>query len=55
MLGGAGYVVNGTLLQASRLATLPDGAYRLAAANPVFLLWAEPGPHTDPGPLCSSE
>ena len=39
-LAGAGYVVDGTLLQASRLAPLPDGAHRLAAANPVFLLWA---------------
>ena len=39
-LAGAGYTVDGTLLQASRLAALPDGAHRLAAANPVFLLWA---------------
>jgi precorrin-6Y C5,15-methyltransferase (decarboxylating) len=39
-LAGAGYMVDGTLLQASRLAPLPDGAHRLAAANPVFLLWA---------------
>ena len=39
-LAGAGYTVDGTLLQASRLAPLPDGAHRLAAANPVFLLWA---------------
>jgi precorrin-6Y C5,15-methyltransferase (decarboxylating) len=39
-LGDAGYAVDGTLLQASRLAPLPDGAHRLAAANPVFLLWA---------------
>jgi precorrin-6Y C5,15-methyltransferase (decarboxylating) len=39
-LAGAGYTVDGTLLQASRLADLPDGAHRLAAANPVFLLWA---------------
>ena len=43
-LAGAGYTVDGTLLQASRLAPLPDGAHRLAAANPVFLLWAQPGP-----------
>jgi precorrin-6B C5,15-methyltransferase / cobalt-precorrin-6B C5,C15-methyltransferase len=40
VLGDAGYTVDGTLLQASRLAPLPDGAHRLAAANPVFLLWA---------------
>ena len=39
-LTGAGYAVDGTLLQASRLASLPDGAHRLAPANPVFLLWA---------------
>ena len=39
-LAGAGYTVDGTLLQASRLAPLPDGAHRLAGANPVFLLWA---------------
>ena len=39
-LAGAGYTVDGTLLQASRLAPLPDGAHRLAATNPVFLLWA---------------
>jgi precorrin-6B C5,15-methyltransferase / cobalt-precorrin-6B C5,C15-methyltransferase len=39
-LADAGYVVDGSLLQASRLAPLPDGAHRLAAANPVFLLWA---------------
>ena len=39
-LAGAGYTVDGTLLQASRLAPLPDGAHRLAPANPVFLLWA---------------
>ena len=40
VLGDAGYTVDGTLLQASRLTPLPDGAHRLAAANPVFLLWA---------------
>jgi precorrin-6B C5,15-methyltransferase / cobalt-precorrin-6B C5,C15-methyltransferase len=39
-LASAGYTVDGTLLQASRLAPLPDGAHRLAATNPVFLLWA---------------
>ena len=49
VLGDAGYTVDGTLLQASRLAPLPDGAHRLAAANPVFLLWAQPSPHHDHG------
>jgi precorrin-6Y C5,15-methyltransferase (decarboxylating) len=39
-LAGAGYTVDGTLLQASRLAPLPGGPHRLAPANPVFLLWA---------------
>jgi len=48
-LAGAGYTVDGTLLQASRLAPLPDGAHRLAAANPVFLLWA--ARDHDPGQL----
>jgi precorrin-6Y C5,15-methyltransferase (decarboxylating) len=58
VLGDAGYTVDGILLQASRLAPLPDGAHRLAAANPVFLLWAtlpQPGPHHDPGAPCGSE
>ncbi len=39
-LGTAGYAVGGSLLQAGRLAPLPDGTHRLAAANPVFLVWA---------------
>jgi precorrin-6Y C5,15-methyltransferase (decarboxylating) len=51
VLGDAGYQVDGTLLQASRLAPLPDGGYRLAAANPVFLLWAQSSPHHDHGRL----
>jgi precorrin-6Y C5,15-methyltransferase (decarboxylating) len=51
MLGDAGYQVDGTLLQASRLAPLPDGAHRLAAANPVFLLWAQLSPHHGHGQL----
>jgi precorrin-6Y C5,15-methyltransferase (decarboxylating) len=51
LLGDAGYTVDGTLLQASRLAPLPDGAHRLAAANPVFLLWAtHPRPAQRPYP-----
>jgi precorrin-6B C5,15-methyltransferase / cobalt-precorrin-6B C5,C15-methyltransferase len=40
VLDAAGYPADGTLLQSSRLARLPDGTHRLAAANPVFLLWA---------------
>ena len=36
-----GYRVAGTLVQASRLAPLPDGTHRLAAANPVTVMWGE--------------
>jgi precorrin-6B C5,15-methyltransferase / cobalt-precorrin-6B C5,C15-methyltransferase len=35
----AGYRVAGTVVQASRLAGLPDGTHRLAAINPVTVLW----------------
>lgn len=35
----AGHSVDGVQLAASRLAELPDGAVRLAATNPVVLLW----------------
>ncbi|MFG1810201.1 precorrin-6y C5,15-methyltransferase (decarboxylating) subunit CbiE [Streptomyces sp. NPDC049040] len=40
-LGAAGLEADGVLLQSSRLAPLPGGVTRLAAANPVFVLWAE--------------
>jgi precorrin-6B C5,15-methyltransferase / cobalt-precorrin-6B C5,C15-methyltransferase len=40
----AGYAVDGALLQASRLAPLPGEVHRLAAMNPVFLLWATRAP-----------
>ena len=40
-LRGAGYRVEGVQLAAARLAELPDGATRLAATNPVLLLWGE--------------
>lgn len=36
-----GYAADGTALQASRLADLPSGSLRLAAANPVFVVWGE--------------
>jgi precorrin-6B C5,15-methyltransferase / cobalt-precorrin-6B C5,C15-methyltransferase len=53
-LTAAGYAVDGALLQASRLAPLPGDVHRLAATNPVFVLWATaPGPHASalvPGP-----
>ncbi|MEU1055194.1 precorrin-6y C5,15-methyltransferase (decarboxylating) subunit CbiE [Streptomyces sp. NPDC005876] len=35
----AGWECDGVLLQSSRLAPLPGDVTRLAAANPVFLLW----------------
>ncbi|NEY31924.1 precorrin-6y C5,15-methyltransferase (decarboxylating) subunit CbiE [Streptomyces sp. PRKS01-65] len=38
-LTGAGFTCDGVLLQSSRLAPLPGDVTRLAAANPVFLLW----------------
>lgn len=38
-LTGAGFVCDGLLLQSSRLAPLPGDVTRLAATNPVFLLW----------------
>ncbi|GGV81373.1 MULTISPECIES: precorrin-6y C5,15-methyltransferase (decarboxylating) subunit CbiE [Streptomyces] len=37
----AGFVCDGVLLHSSRLAPLPGDVTRLAAANPVFLLWGE--------------
>jgi precorrin-6B C5,15-methyltransferase / cobalt-precorrin-6B C5,C15-methyltransferase len=39
-LAAAGYTVDGTLLQAARLAPLPGGVHRLTGLNPVFVLWA---------------
>jgi len=39
-LTAAGYAADGALVQAARLAPLPGGVHRLAATNPVFLLWA---------------
>ncbi|MFJ2731681.1 precorrin-6y C5,15-methyltransferase (decarboxylating) subunit CbiE [Streptomyces sp. NPDC087317] len=38
-LAAAGLVCDGVLLQSSRLAPLPGDVTRLAATNPVFLLW----------------
>jgi precorrin-6B C5,15-methyltransferase / cobalt-precorrin-6B C5,C15-methyltransferase len=37
----AGYRVDGAQLAASRLADLPDGTVRLAATNPITLVWGE--------------
>jgi precorrin-6Y C5,15-methyltransferase (decarboxylating) len=41
LLASLGYAPQGVQLQASRLAPLPAGALRLAAENPVFVLWGE--------------
>ncbi|MEV6837503.1 precorrin-6y C5,15-methyltransferase (decarboxylating) subunit CbiE [Streptomyces sp. NPDC051133] len=38
-LTAAGFTCDGVLLQSSRLAPLPGDVTRLAATNPVFLLW----------------
>jgi precorrin-6B C5,15-methyltransferase / cobalt-precorrin-6B C5,C15-methyltransferase len=40
ILTTAGYAVDGALLQAARFAPLPGDVHRLAATNPVFLVWA---------------
>ena len=39
LLTAHGYQAGGTQLQASRLRDLPNGQLRLAAENPVFVLW----------------
>ncbi len=41
LLTSLGYQAEGVQLQASRLAPLPGGQLRLAAQNPVFVLWAQ--------------
>jgi precorrin-6B C5,15-methyltransferase / cobalt-precorrin-6B C5,C15-methyltransferase len=41
LLTDLGYHPEGVQLQASRLAPLPNGQFRLAAQNPVFVLWAQ--------------
>ncbi|MFC9961401.1 precorrin-6y C5,15-methyltransferase (decarboxylating) subunit CbiE [Streptomyces nigra] len=43
-LTDAGFDCHGVLLQSSRLAPLPGDVTRLAAANPVFLLWGVRSP-----------
>ena len=43
-LAATGYVADGALVQAARFAPLPSAVHRLAAINPVFLVWgALPG------------
>src|SRR5215468_7010501 len=39
-LTAAGYAADGALLHAARFAPLPGDVHRLAATNPVFLVWA---------------
>ncbi|BEP15713.1 bifunctional cobalt-precorrin-7 (C(5))-methyltransferase/cobalt-precorrin-6B (C(15))-methyltransferase [Acidothermaceae bacterium B102] len=41
VLAHQGFSTGGTQLAASRIAALPDGTHRLAAENPVFVLWGE--------------
>ncbi|MFI8234404.1 precorrin-6y C5,15-methyltransferase (decarboxylating) subunit CbiE [Streptomyces sp. NPDC085900] len=48
-LTGAGFDCDGVLLQSSRLAPLPGNVTRLAATNPVFLLWGVRTPVSDEG------
>ncbi|MFD8914034.1 precorrin-6y C5,15-methyltransferase (decarboxylating) subunit CbiE [Streptomyces sp. NPDC059575] len=45
----AGFGCDGVLLQSSRLAPLPGDVTRLAATNPVFLLWGEPASRPNEG------
>ncbi|MFJ8786134.1 precorrin-6y C5,15-methyltransferase (decarboxylating) subunit CbiE [Streptomyces sp. NPDC102476] len=48
-LTGAGFGCDGVLLQSSRLAPLPGDVTRLAATNPVFLLWGARNPVSHEG------
>ncbi|WP_416975268.1 precorrin-6y C5,15-methyltransferase (decarboxylating) subunit CbiE [Streptomyces sp. 4F14] len=48
-LSGAGFACDGVLLQSSRLAPLPGDVTRLAATNPVFLLWGVRTSFSDEG------
>jgi precorrin-6Y C5,15-methyltransferase (decarboxylating) len=41
LLAAQGYHPEGVQLQASRLASLPNRTLRLAAENPVFVLWGQ--------------
>ncbi|WP_030347046.1 bifunctional cobalt-precorrin-7 (C(5))-methyltransferase/cobalt-precorrin-6B (C(15))-methyltransferase [Streptomyces sp. NRRL S-1022] len=45
----AGFTCDGVLLQSSRLAPLPGDVTRLAATNPVFLLWGVRTPASSEG------
>jgi precorrin-6Y C5,15-methyltransferase (decarboxylating) len=39
VLDQQGFSPEGSQLSVSRLSALPDGSHRLAASNPVFVLW----------------
>lgn len=54
-LTGAGFSCDGVLLQSSRLAPLPGEVTRLAATNPVFLLWGSRLPASEEGSDDGSE
>jgi precorrin-6B C5,15-methyltransferase / cobalt-precorrin-6B C5,C15-methyltransferase len=41
LLTAHGYQADGVQLQASRLSSLPNGQLRLAAENPVFIVWGQ--------------
>jgi precorrin-6B C5,15-methyltransferase / cobalt-precorrin-6B C5,C15-methyltransferase len=43
-LDAAGYATDGALVQAARFAPLPSGVHRLAATNPVLLVWGTVAP-----------
>ncbi|RFU40609.1 precorrin-6Y C5,15-methyltransferase (decarboxylating) subunit CbiT [Actinomadura logoneensis] len=45
-LAAEGFTVQAVQLQASRLVPLPGGVHRLAAANPVHVVWGERAPTT---------
>jgi precorrin-6B C5,15-methyltransferase / cobalt-precorrin-6B C5,C15-methyltransferase len=45
-LAAAGYATGGALVQAARFAPLPGDVHRLAATNPVFLIWGTAAPGT---------
>ncbi|GGR91707.1 precorrin-6y C5,15-methyltransferase subunit CbiE [Streptomyces aureoverticillatus] len=51
---GAGFDCDGVLLQSSRLAPLPGDVTRLAATNPVFLVWGTRSEATPPAPSSST-
>jgi precorrin-6Y C5,15-methyltransferase (decarboxylating) len=49
LLADLGYHAEGVQLQASRLTPLPGGSLRLAAENPIFVLWGQ-RPAQEPKP-----